>query len=117
MKCLNCGAEIEKDGKFCQYCGTALSKEMAQENSTNIMEVNDFFGVFGRGLVVSGIAKKRIKVGDYVINKRTGMSYKISGIEMHRKMVNEAMPDEVVGLLLSTGDGKDFKKNDELIAE
>ena len=31
MRCQNCGAEIEKNAKFCQYCGSSISPQMIRE--------------------------------------------------------------------------------------
>ena len=31
MRCQNCGAEIEKNAKFCQFCGSSISPQMIRE--------------------------------------------------------------------------------------
>lgn len=117
MKCSNCGAEIEMDSKFCQYCGTALSKEDAWQNSSVALTVEMFFGITGRGLIVSGTAIKPIKIGDNLINKRTGMLFKVASIEISRRMVKEVKEGTACGLLFQTASASDFQKLDELVLQ
>ena len=114
MKCKFCGAEIEIDSKFCQYCGKQLSKEDAQNNLSVLMTIENCFSVTGRGTVVTGILNKGVKVGDTVRNKRTNMSYQVYGIEINRKIKKSASQNENCGLLIMANKN-DIATGDELV--
>ena len=99
MKCKFCGAEIEIDSKFCQYCGKQLSKEDADNNLS---------------VLITGILNKGVKVRDTVRNKRTNMSYQVYGIEINRKMKKSASQNENCGLLIMANKN-DIATGDELV--
>lgn len=117
MKCSKCGADIDIGSKFCTYCGTVLTTEMAKQNAFVVMKVSNFYYLTARGLVVNGITNKIVKVGDYLTNKRTGVAYRVDAIEHNRKMKKEAVAGEMFGLLFTVAHNQDFEKDDELIVK
>ena len=114
MKCKFCGAEIEMDSKFCQYCGKQLSKEDAQNNLSTLMTIKNSMSITGRGTVVTGLLNKGVKIGDTVRNKRTNMSYQVYGIEMNRRMIKSASQNDICGLLIMANKN-DINIGDELV--
>src|SRR5690606_8751302 len=74
-----------------------------------LMPVEDVFSITGRGTVATGrIERGRVKVGDEVEMVGLGASGKtvVTGVEMFRKMLDEGLAGDNVGLLLR-GVGKD----------
>ena len=68
------------------------------------MKIEDVFTISGRGTVVTGnIASGEIRIGDavrIVSGDGTAIETNVTGIEMFRKIVNEAKAGDNVGLLL-----------------
>jgi len=75
-----------------------------------LMPIEDVFSITGRGTVVTGrVERGRLKVGEEVeiVGLREGIRKTVvTGIEMFRKTLDEAMAGDNVGLLLR-GIGKD----------
>src|SRR5690606_4059000 len=74
-----------------------------------LMPIEDVFSITGRGTVATGrIERGRVKVGDEVEMVGLGASGKtvVTGVEMFRKMLDEGLAGDNVGLLLR-GVGKD----------
>ena len=74
-----------------------------------VMKVQDVFSIKGRGTVVTGSAAAAIKVGDAVAFQTPSGAAKVAkvtGIEMLRKLMDQADPGDQVGLLLK-GVGKE----------
>src|SRR5688572_30108008 len=74
-----------------------------------LMPVEDVFSITGRGTVATGrIDRGKIKVGDELELVGLGASKKtvVTGVEMFRKLLDEAIAGDNVGLLLR-GVGKD----------
>ena len=124
IQCSSCGATISKNGKFCEYCGARLfldeeaSKVVengsSAEAGATAMVVMDVFSIMGRGTVVTGRAENTIKVGDKVRNTRTNETLEIKGIEMFRKVCQNAEKGQNCGLLIST-DRNSISRGDTLI--
>src|ERR1700684_3109022 len=73
------------------------------------MPIEDIFSISGRGTVVTGrIERGKVKVGEEVeiVGFRPTMKKTVTGIEMFRKLLDEGMAGDNVGLLLR-GTGKD----------
>jgi translation elongation factor EF-Tu-like GTPase len=68
------------------------------------LEVEDVFNISGRGTVVTGkVQSGAIKLGDSVVLRRAGgdtQTYTVTGIEMFRKVRDQAQSGDNVGLLL-----------------
>jgi len=74
-----------------------------------LMPVEDVFSITGRGTVATGrIERGKVKVGDEVEMVGLGAAKKtvVTGVEMFRKLLDEALAGDNVGLLLR-GVGKD----------
>lgn len=72
-------------------------------DGTFLMPVEDVFSISGRGTVVTGrIERGIIKVGDTVeiVGIRPTQSTTVTGVEMFRKLLDQGMAGDNVGLLL-----------------
>jgi hypothetical protein len=67
-----------------------------------VMKVEDVFSITGRGTVVTGRAEASIRVGDALSFESAGTARTttVTGIEMFRKLLDEAKAGDSVGLLL-----------------
>jgi elongation factor Tu len=85
-----------------------------------LMPIEDVFSITGRGTVVTGrIERGKIKVGDEV--EVVGLSDEIrktvvTGVEMFRKVLDEGVAGDNVGLLLR-GVGKDEVERGQVVAQ
>lgn len=126
LKALECGC----GKKECQWCGPILTlMEKVDEyiplperdvEKSFLMPVEDVFSIKGRGTVVTGkVARGVLKVNEEV--EIVGLSEKtkktvVTGIEMFRKSLDEAMAGDNVGLLLR-GIEKDEVQRGQVIAK
>jgi len=126
LKALECGC----GKKECQWCGPILAlMEKVDEyiplpkrdvEKPFLMPVEDVFSIKGRGTVVTGkVARGVLKVNEEV--EIVGLSEKtkktvVTGIEMFRKSLDEAMAGDNVGLLLR-GVEKDEVQRGQVIAK
>ncbi len=126
LKALECGC----GKKECQWCGPILAlMEKVDEyiplperdvEKSFLMPVEDVFSIKGRGTVVTGkVARGVLKVNEEV--EIVGLSEKtkktvVTGIEMFRKSLDEAMAGDNVGLLLR-GIEKDEVQRGQVIAK
>ncbi len=72
-------------------------------DGTFLMPVEDVFSISGRGTVVTGrIERGIIKVGDTIeiVGIRATQSTTVTGVEMFRKLLDQGMAGDNVGLLL-----------------
>jgi len=84
-----------------------------------LMPIEDVFSITGRGTVATGrIERGRVKVGDEVEMVGLGASGKtvVTGVEMFRKMLDEGLAGDNVGLLLR-GVGKDEVERGMVLAK
>jgi elongation factor Tu len=82
------------------------------------MTIDDVFMIRGRGTVVTGrIASGTIRVGDTVELQRPDLTRKVtvSGIEMFRKVLEQATSGDNVGLLLRDIVKEEVKAGDLLV--
>jgi elongation factor Tu len=82
------------------------------------MTVADVFSIKGRGTVVTGqIESGTLNVNDQIYLRRTNSSRRVvvSGIEMFRKLANQAQAGENVGILLRDITKQDVEKGDVLL--
>lgn len=126
LKALECGC----GKKECQWCGPILTlMEKVDEyiplpkrdvEKPFLMPVEDVFSIKGRGTVVTGkVARGVLKVNEEV--EIVGLSEKtkktvVTGVEMFRKSLDEAMAGDNVGLLLR-GVEKDEVQRGQVIAK
>ncbi len=83
-----------------------------------LMPIEDVFSITGRGTVVTGrVEQGRLSLGDQVeiVGLRPVQSTTVTGIEMFRKLLDEAQAGDNVGLLLR-GIGKDDVERGQVVA-
>ncbi len=126
LKALECGCGKRE----CEHCGPiwelldALDEyiPLPQRDIDKpfLMPVEDVFSITGRGTVVTGrIERGKIKVGDEV--EIVGLTDEIrktvvTGVEMFRKILDEGVAGDNVGLLLR-GIGKDEVERGQVVAQ
>jgi elongation factor Tu len=85
-----------------------------------LMPIEDIFSITGRGTVVTGrIERGKIKVGEEVEIVGLGMERKktvVTGVEMFRKLLDEGLAGDNVGLLLR-GIGFDEVERGQVVAQ
>jgi len=120
LKAMECGCGKEE----CSNCKPILELMKAVDSyiplpkrdvdKPFIMAIEDVFSISGRGTVVTGrIERGKIKVGDEV--ELVGISSKIrktvvTGIEMFRKVLDEGVAGDNVGLLLRGIEKEDVER-------
>jgi elongation factor Tu len=78
-----------------------------------LMPVEDIFSISGRGTVVTGrIERGRVRVGDEVeiIGIRPTTKKVVTGVEMFKKLLDEGIAGDNVGLLLRGTERKDVER-------
>ncbi|RME41389.1 MAG: elongation factor Tu, partial [Deltaproteobacteria bacterium] len=84
-----------------------------------LMPVEDVFSITGRGTVATGrVERGRIKVGDKVerVGIKETVETVVTGVEMFRKLLDEAQAGDNVGLLLRGMEKKDVERGMVLAA-
>jgi elongation factor Tu len=84
-----------------------------------LMPIEDVFSISGRGTVVTGrIEQGKIKVGEEIeiIGLRPNRKAVCTGVEMFRKLLDEGMAGDNVGILLR-GIGKDDVERGQVLAK
>ncbi len=82
------------------------------------MIVNDVFFIRGRGTVVTGqIESGTLNIGDEIYLRRSNSSRKVTvnGIEMFRKLLDQAKAGDNVGVLLRDLTKQEVEKGDVLL--
>ncbi len=82
------------------------------------MTVEDVFFIRGRGTVVTGqIESGTLNVGDEIYLRRSNSSRKVTvnGIEMFRKLLDQAKAGDNVGVLLRDLTKQEVEKGDVLL--
>jgi elongation factor Tu len=115
LKAMQCGCGKEE----CENCNSILQLMAAVDDyipepvrdldKPFLMSVEDVFSITGRGTVGTGrVERGRVKVGDKVerVGIRETKATVVTGVEMFRKLLDEAQAGDNVGLLLR-GMGKE----------
>src|SRR5690242_14583773 len=82
------------------------------------MTVQDVFSIKGRGTVVTGqIESGTLNINDEIYIRRSNSSRRVvvTGIEMFRKLANQAQAGENVGILFRDIAKQDVEKGDVLL--
>lgn len=80
--------------------------------------VEDVFTITGKGTVVTGIAKKTIKLNDSIRIYNPSGEYifaHVTGIEKFREVFEEAQPGENVGLIIRGVSREDISRYDVIV--
>ncbi len=120
LKALECGC----GNRDCQWCGKIwelldamdehIPEPVRDKDKPFLMPIEDIFTITGRGTVVTGrVERGTLKVGEEIeivgFNDRP-MKTVVTGIEMFRKELDEALPGDNVGVLLRGIDKKDIRR-------
>lgn len=112
IRCKTCGAEIQNEAKFCEYCGSLLNK-IGKEYNKEAFEVLDIFKISNRMLLI-GCTKQPIKLNDYLT--KDNKSYKVMGIQKGSLVVNNIEANiSNCGIILENITKKDVKIGDKFI--
>src|SRR5512143_169828 len=84
-----------------------------------LMRVEDIFTISGRGTVATGrVERGKVKVGEEIeiVGMRDTVKRVVTGVEMFRKLLDEGMAGDNVGLLLRGTDKKDVERGQVIAA-
>jgi elongation factor Tu len=109
LKAMECGCGKRE----CQWCGKVVELMEAVDNyipdpvrdidKPFLMPIEDVFSISGRGTVVTGrVERGKVKVGDEVeiVGFRETMKTVATGVEMFRKVLDEGIAGDNIGVLL-----------------
>ena len=115
MNCKQCGAEIDKESKYCKYCNVVINengKDYSFNGTGECFVVDSVFTVSNRSLII-GIALQQLKVGDVLwFGKK---QYTVNNMQVGSRIVNMADTGVNCGLILNNFSKKDLKRGDKLI--
>jgi len=125
LRALECGCGKEE----CQWCGAIWQLVKAMDeyipepirdvDKPFLMPIEDVFSISGRGTVVTGKVERGIlRPGDEVevVGLRPTIKTVATSIEMFRKILDEALPGDNIGILLR-GVGKDDVERGQVVAK
>jgi len=125
LKALECGCGKED----CQWCGAIWQLVKAMDeyipepirdvDKPFLMPIEDVFSISGRGTVVTGKVERGVlRPGDEVevVGLRPTIKTVATSIEMFRKILDEALPGDNIGILLR-GVGKDDVERGQVVAK
>src|SRR6202035_2159554 len=109
LKALNCGCGKDDDPNckpildLMAAVDSYIPQPKREIEKPFLMPVEDVFSISGRGTVVTGrVERGKVKVGEEVeiVGFRPTMKRVVTGIEMFRKLLDEGLAGDNVGLLL-----------------
>ena len=125
LKVLECGCGKED----CKWCGAIwelmkavdeyIPEPVREVDKPFLMPIEDIFSISGRGTVVTGKVERGVlKPGDEVeiVGLRPTVKTVATSVEMFRKILDEALPGDNVGVLLR-GIGKDEVERGQVLAQ
>ncbi len=125
LKALECGCGKED----CKWCGPIwelmkavdeyIPEPKREVDKPFLMPIEDVFSISGRGTVVTGrVERGVIRPGDEVeiVGLRPTVKTVATSVEMFRKILDEGLPGDNVGVLLR-GVGKDEVERGQVLAE
>ncbi len=126
LKALQCGCGKRE----CEWCGSIwklldamdeyIPLPVRELDKPFLMSIEDVFSITGRGTVVTGrVERGTLKLGDSV--EIVGLSHEIkktvvTGIEMFRKVLDEAQAGDNIGVLLRGIEKKEVERGQVLAA-
>ncbi len=125
LKALECGCGKED----CEWCGKIwellramdeyIPEPVRELDKPFLMPIEDIFSISGRGTVVTGKVERGVlKPGEEVeiVGLRPTIKTVATSIEMFRKILDEALPGDNIGVLLR-GVGKDDVERGQVLAK
>jgi elongation factor Tu len=112
-------AEEENIVKLMDACDEFIPQPVRAVDKPFLMPVEDVFTITGRGTVATGrIERGVVKIQDKV--NRVGLGetkeFVVTGVEMFRKLLDDAQAGDNVGLLLRGAEKKDIERGQVLAA-
>ncbi|WP_297055382.1 elongation factor Tu [Thermosulfurimonas sp.] len=125
LKALECGCGKED----CKWCGPIwelmkavdeyIPEPVREVDKPFLMPIEDVFSISGRGTVVTGKVERGVlRPGDEVeiVGLRPTVKTVATSVEMFRKILDEALPGDNIGVLLR-GVGKDEVERGQVLAQ
>jgi len=125
LKALECGCGKEE----CEWCGKIwelikamdeyIPEPVREIDKPFLMPIEDIFSISGRGTVVTGKVERGVlKPGEEVeiVGLRPTIKTVATSLEMFRKVLDEALPGDNIGVLLR-GVGKDDVERGQVLAK
>ncbi|WP_068671855.1 elongation factor Tu, partial [Thermosulfurimonas dismutans] len=125
LKALECGCGKED----CQWCGPIwelmkavdeyIPEPQREVDKPFLMPIEDVFSISGRGTVVTGKVERGVlRPGEEVeiVGLRPTVKTVATSVEMFRKILDEALPGDNIGVLLR-GVGKDEVERGQVLAQ
>ncbi|HEY5552279.1 MAG TPA: elongation factor Tu, partial [Opitutaceae bacterium] len=109
---------VKAIGDLMTAIDTQIAEPVRETDKPFLMSVEDVFSITGRGTVATGrIERGLVKVGDTVeiVGIRDTTTSVVTGVEMFRKMLDQGMAGDNVGMLLR-GIDKDGIERGQVIA-
>jgi elongation factor Tu len=119
LKALEGDADWEgKIGDLMEAVDTAIPEPEREVDKPFLMAVEDVFSITGRGTVATGrIERGKVKVGEEVeiVGIKDTRKCTVTGVEMFRKLLDEGMAGDNVGLLLRGIQKEDIERGMVLV--
>ena len=119
LKALEGDAEWEAQiGELMTAVDTAIPEPEREVDKPFLMAVEDVFSITGRGTVATGrIERGKVKVGEEVeiVGIKDTRKCTVTGVEMFRKLLDEGMAGDNVGLLLRGVQKEDIERGMVLV--
>ena len=119
LKALEGDAEWEgRIGELMEAVDTAIPEPEREVDKPFLMAVEDVFSITGRGTVATGrIERGKVKVGEEVeiVGIKDTRKCTVTGVEMFRKLLDEGMAGDNVGLLLRGIQKEDIERGMVLV--
>jgi elongation factor Tu len=109
---------VKAIGELMEAIDTQIAEPVRETDKPFLMSVEDVFSITGRGTVATGrIERGLVKVGDTVeiVGIRDTTTSVVTGVEMFRKMLDQGMAGDNVGMLLR-GIDKEVIERGQVIA-
>jgi elongation factor Tu len=120
LKAIEGDAEAEKQiAELMKAVDEYLPQPAREVEKPFLMPVEDIFTISGRGTVATGrIERGKVHVGDEIeiIGIKPTVKRVVTGVEMFRKLLDEGMAGDNVGLLLRGTDKKDVERGQVIAA-
>jgi len=114
LKALEGDAQWEKTiDQLMEAVDTYVPEPQREIDKPFLMPIEDIFSITGRGTVVTGrVERGKLKVGDEmeIVGFRETRKSVVTGVEMFRKLLDEGMAGDNVGLLLRGIEKEDVER-------
>jgi elongation factor Tu len=120
LKAMQGDAEAEKQiGELMEAVDKYVPIPQREIDKPFLMPVEDIFTISGRGTVATGrVERGKVRVGEdiEIVGIRPTVKRVVTGVEMFRKLLDEGMAGDNVGLLLRGTDKKEVERGQVIAA-